>query len=85
MVGSILLGFLYCSKVMGRVTVFAVSIPIAIGVNILRVAGTAVLADHDQELAMGFYHAFSGWLTFVAGFGLLCLCAKGLHAALDTW
>jgi exosortase/archaeosortase family protein len=63
---------------------FAISIPMAIGVNVLRVAGTAILADHNQELAMGFYHAFSGWLVFVAGFGILYLCAKGLHAALDN-
>lgn len=83
-VGSILLGFLSCSRVMSRVALVAISVPMAIGVNVLRVAGTAILADHNQELAMGFYHAFSGWLVFVAGFGLLYACAKGLHTVLDT-
>ncbi len=29
---------------------------------------------------MGFYHSFSGWLVFVAGFGLLYLCARALQA-----
>jgi len=83
-VGSILLGFLTCFKLISRVGLVLISVPIAIGVNVLRVAGTAILADHNQELAMGFYHAFSGWLVFVAGFGLLYACAKGLHAFVDT-
>lgn len=83
-VGSILLGFLSCSRAVSRVALIAISVPMAIGVNVLRVAGTAILADHNEELAMGFYHAFSGWLVFVAGFGLLYLCAKGLHFTLDT-
>lgn len=83
-VGSILLGFLSCSRAVSRAALIAISVPMAIGVNVLRVAGTAILADHNQEFAMGFYHAFSGWLVFVAGFGLLYLCAKGLHFTLDT-
>lgn len=83
-VGSILLGFLCCSGAVSRAALIAISVPMAIGVNVLRVAGTAILADHNEELAMGFYHAFSGWLVFVAGFGLLYLCAKGLHFTLDT-
>lgn len=83
-VASMLLGFLFCSGTPSRLLLFAISIPMAIGVNVLRIAGTAILADHDTELAMGFYHAFSGWLVFVAGFGLLYLCAKGLHASLDN-
>ena len=82
-VGSILLAFLFCSSALSRIVLLAVSVPMAIGVNVLRIAGTAILADHDQELAMGFYHLFSGWLVFVAGFGLLYLCAKGLHALFD--
>ena len=83
-VGSILLGFLLCTGTVSRTALFALSVPMAIGVNVLRVAGTAILADHDQELAMGFYHVFSGWLVFVAGFGLLYLCARILHSVFDA-
>lgn len=83
-VGSILLGFLCCSRAISRTVLFAISVPIAIGVNVIRVAGTAVLADHNQDLAMGFYHAFSGWLVFVAGFGLLYASAKALVATFET-
>ena len=70
-VGSLLLGFLANATVTGRVLLLVVSIPLAIAVNVLRVTGTAVLADYRPEFAMGFYHAFSGWLVFVFGFGAL--------------
>lgn len=83
-VGSFLLGFLACTERTSRVALVAVSVPLAIAVNVIRVAGTAILADYNQEFAMGFYHAFSGWLVFVAGFGLLYLCAKGFHRLFDT-
>ena len=82
-VGSLLLGYLLCSRTVSRVVLFAAAIPLAIGVNILRVAGTALLADYNQEFAMGFYHSFSGWLVFVVGFGLLYLCARMLCALLE--
>ncbi len=83
-VGSLLLGYLYCSGWIARIALIAISIPLAIGVNIIRVAGTAILADFNREFAMGFYHAFSGWLVFVAGLGLLYLTARALHATLDS-
>jgi exosortase len=75
-VGALLLGFLGDAPVLGRVLLFALSIPLAIAVNVLRVAGTAILADYHMEFAMGFYHMLSGWLVFVLGFGLLWLTAK---------
>ena len=53
--------------------------PLAVAVNIARVAGTAILADYHEEFAMGFYHSFSGWLVFLAGFGLLYITAKLLN------
>jgi exosortase len=45
--------------------------PLAVAVNVLRVAGTAVLADSRPELALGFYHSFSGWVVFLIGFLIL--------------
>jgi len=80
---ALLAGHLWCSRAATRVALLALTIPIAIGVNILRVAGTALLADHDPDWALGFYHLFSGWLVFVAGFGLLLAATKGLKAALE--
>jgi exosortase len=83
LVGSVLLGFLQCSRPVTRILLFASSIPISIGVNALRVAGTAVLADYDEKFAMGFYHSFSGWLVFLLGFGSLYLFCMLLCALLE--
>jgi exosortase len=75
-VGSLLLGFLEDASILGRLLLFIFSVPLAIGVNVLRVAGTAILADYHMEFALGFYHMLSGWLVFVVGFGLLWLTGK---------
>jgi exosortase len=57
------------------------AIPIAIAVNIFRVAGTALLIEYaDPELALGFYHSFSGWLVFVGSCALLWAAARLLGA-----
>lgn len=77
-VASLLLGFLEEASLLGRVLLLLLSVPLAIAVNVVRVAGTAILADYRPEFAMGFYHTFSGWIIFVLGFGLLWLLAKFL-------
>jgi exosortase len=82
-VGSVLLAFLLCTRPITRFLLFALAVPLAIAVNIFRVAGTALIADYNQEFAEGFYHSFSGWLIFVAGFAALYCCARILHALLD--
>lgn len=79
MVASLLLGFLVCTRVSARVILFALSIPLSIAVNVLRVTGTAVIADFHEEFALGFYHSFSGWLVFIGGFAILYAMAKGLE------
>lgn len=80
MVAALLLGPLQNLRILARVVLFGLSIPLAIAVNVMRVTGTALLADYRPEWAMGFYHSFSGWLVFVAGFGILWISAKALHA-----
>jgi exosortase len=76
LVASLLLGFLADAPLVGRILLFFLSVPLAIGVNVMRVTGTAVLADYRPELATGFYHMFSGWLIFLLGFGLLWALGK---------
>ena len=78
-VASIILGFTECTHLLTRLTLVALSIPLAIGVNVFRITGTALLANYDEQYATGFYHSFSGWLVFVGGFGLLWALAKGLR------
>jgi exosortase len=83
LVGSLIVGYLFCNSWISRTLLCLVSIPLAIGMNILRVAGTAVLADYNQNFALGFYHSFSGWLVFVAGLGLLYVAARLVHTLFD--
>jgi exosortase len=75
-VASLLLGFVEKLSLLGRLAIFLLSAPLAILVNVCRVTGTAILADSRPELAMGYYHAFSGWLVFVIGSGFLWLATK---------
>jgi exosortase len=83
-VGAILLGYLNCKHNVTRALLIFLSVPIAIAMNVLRVSGTAVIADYYQEFALGFYHAFSGWLVFLLGFGILYLASRLLFQTLDS-
>jgi len=83
MVGGVLLGFLQCTRAHTRILLFLLTVPLSIAANVLRVTGTAVIADYHEEFAMGFYHAFSGWLVFVTGFAALYGISKPLHVLLD--
>lgn len=76
LVGSLLLGFVADGGKWSRVLLVMIALPLAVAVNVLRVTGTAILADIRLEFALGFYHSFSGWLVFVLGFGCLWLIGK---------
>ncbi len=83
LVGGLLFGYLYCSRLPSRLILFLIAMPLAVAINVVRIAGTAVIADYNQEFAMGFYHSFSGWLVFVAGAACLYMMARALHALLE--
>lgn len=70
-VGSLIIGFIYPRHLPSRLALIAAAVPIAVSMNIIRIAGTAALADYREHLALGFYHSFAGWLVFVLGFGAL--------------
>jgi len=80
MVGSLLVGFLQLGRPWLRLVLFLSSFPIAIMANVIRVTGTAILADRWEQAAMGFYHYFSGWVVFLTAFGLLWAVMKALQA-----
>jgi exosortase len=82
-VASLLLGEVYACRKVTRFILFALATPIAIAANILRVTGTAILADWRAELASGFYHSFSGWLVFLAGYAMLFLATQVVRYFLD--
>lgn len=76
--GGVLVGFILCRKSASRILIVLAAVPIAICANIVRVTGTAVLADYDEKFARGFYHALSGWLIFLIGFAALFAIAQVL-------
>jgi exosortase len=81
LIAGLLLGYVLCRRPVVRLGVFCSAVPVAIFANILRIAGTAVLSDRHPAYALGFYHAFSGWIVFVVGF----LCLYGIATILRRW
>lgn len=77
---GIVYGYFIDSRVLVRVLLAAVTIPVAIVTNALRVAGTGVAAHYyGAAAAEGFLHTFTGWLVFVAAFFLLFGVAKAIQ------
>lgn len=83
-VAALLLSCLELRRTGTRLTLLVLALPIAIGFNVLRVAGTALLSERDPALGSGFYHGFSGWLIFLAGFGVLWLGGRGLRRCFEA-
>ncbi len=82
---GLVMGYVWCASTGARAGVFLLAIPIAIAVNVLRIVGTAVVSEKDPDLAEGFYHFFSGWLVFLAGFAALFLIARILGSMERSW
>lgn len=77
---GIVYGYFSDSRTWVRVVIAASTIPIAIVANGLRVAGTGVLSHHyGPETALGFFHTFSGWLVFLAAFGIMFAVMSGVR------
>lgn len=77
---SLIIGKLTEPRRWARAALAALTIPVAIGANAARVAGTGLAAAWiGPDAAEGFFHTFSGWLVFVAAFCLLVACARLLR------
>jgi len=83
-VGALLLCYVDLRSTGARVLLLLLALPVAVLCNVIRVTGTALLAERDPMLGTGFYHGFSGWLVFLCGFGLLWLCARLLRRAFES-
>ena len=67
-------GYFADSRLWVRAVITCATVPIAIGANAFRVAGTGLLAHYyGPETAQGFFHEFSGWLVFISAFGMLVI------------
>ena len=59
---------------------FFSAVPAAILANLIRLTTTAILASRfGPDVALGFLHDFSGWLTFVVGLCILLSLGKVLE------
>jgi len=82
---GVLLGKLTEPRLSTRVLLALLTVPVAIAANAARVAGTGLAANWiGPEAAEGFFHMFSGWLVFVAAFGLLLLAQRLFSRALPA-
>ena len=60
-----------------RVAIALSAVPVAIVANGFRVAGTGIAAHfYGAAAAEGFFHAFSGWLVFLAAFAMLFVIVR---------
>lgn len=59
-----------------RIILIAVTVPLAMATNILRIVGTGILANYfGSGVAQGFFHDFSGWVVFMVSFALFGVVA----------
>ena len=71
---AIVFGYIGDTRNWARVLIALSSVPVAVVTNAARVAGTGVAAHYyGGAAAEGFFHEFSGWLVFIAAFGLMLL------------
>jgi exosortase len=65
------LAYMMHEKILKRLFVMAMALPIAILANAGRVALNGILTKVDPAWGEGFRHEFSGWMVFVFSFGAL--------------
>ncbi len=63
-----------------RVVIALASIPIAIAANAVRIFGTGLCVQYwDPDMALGFFHEFSGWAMFLVSLGCLFIVHRGMR------
>ncbi len=71
---AVIFGYFLQKSVTKRIILCLLSIPIAVICNVLRIVGTGLCVQYwDPDKAVGFFHAFSGWLLFVVALCFLYL------------
>ena len=69
---AICYGYLTVRRTWARITLVVLAVPIAVASNGIRIIGTGILTYfYGPGAAEGFFHAFSGWVIFVAALVLL--------------
>jgi exosortase len=69
---AVLIGYLLNMTLRSRFILAIAAVPIALGMNAMRVAGTGIMGNYfGARWAEGFFHTFSGWLLFIGSLGLM--------------
>lgn len=83
---GVLVGGLWLRFPLSRVVLIAVAIPVAIGINAVRVFLTGFLVYYvSPDMGEGFMHASEGWLMFVIAFGMLGAVSWLVSLLEDLW
>lgn len=78
---GVMVGGIYLRSWTGRGILLALTIPIAVAVNAVRIFFTAFLMHFvDPALGQGFMHTSEGWALFVGALGLVALVAMLIGA-----
>ena len=77
---AVLIGYLLNMSVRSRWILAFASVPIALGMNAARIAGTGLAGNYlGARWAEGFFHTFSGWVLFLGSLGLMLLVVRLLR------
>ena len=79
---AVIYGYFLERSTSRRVLLALSSLPIAVFANAARIFGTGLCVQYwNPDLAVGFFHEFSGWLMFLVSLGGLFL----VHTAMRWW
>ena len=80
LVMGLLIAYFFKTRLWKRIVLVLSSVPLAVFVNSMRIALTAVLSEiWGPEAAEGFFHGFSGWFIFMFSLAVLLLEMWVLH------
>lgn len=72
-ISFLVVSYLYFHENRGRASwvVLALTVPVAIVTNAVRIVFTGIAGEYDPAFAEGLFHATAGWVLSLAGFALL--------------
>ncbi len=76
---GVAVAFLSCAHWWQRIALLLIAVPVALLMNILRVAVLAVLVLVNPEFSVGEAHTFIGTLLLVPAFGIFMACVWALN------
>ncbi len=73
---SLVYGYFFEKRISIRWWLLALTPPIAIFVNAMRVTITGFLSEFNPELAKGLFHSLEGWVMFLLALGFLLIAHR---------